>query len=324
MENHSLQVNTAPTFHVDVVTTPAPVATDDEVIVKVDWSAVNYKDALAQTEKGGVIRNYPMTPGIDLAGTVSQSQDANFPTGTEVLVTGYGLGVSHPGGYSQWQRVPAAWLVKRPTTLSAKEAMIFGTAGFTAALAVRQILAQTTPADPILITGASGGVGSLALAMLAAKGYHQLIAVSRKESARQWLSDLGASQVIPPSDLISERPRPLAKQAYAGIIDTVGGELVSQILPYVAYGGIVALCGNAGGIKLNTTVLPFILRGITLAGIDSVNTPMPLRQEIWQQLAANKQILEKITIDEISLEEVPTIAANLLAGTHSGRTIVKL
>lgn len=324
MENQSLQVNTTPTFHVNVVTATVPVATEGEVIVKVDWSAVNYKDALAQTEKGGVIRNYPMTPGIDLAGTISQSQNSTFPVGTEVLVTGYGLGVSHPGGYSQLQRVPAPWLVKRPANLSAKEAMIFGTAGFTAALAVRQILAKTTVQQPILITGASGGVGSIALALLAAQGYQNLIAVSRKEDARQWLMDLGASQVIEPSVFNSEKPRPLAKQNYVGVIDTVGGDLVAQILPQVSYGGIVALCGNAGGIKLNTTVLPFILRGVTLAGIDSVNTPMPLREAIWQQLADNKQLIEKLTIDEISLAEVPATAASLLAGTHSGRTIVKL
>lgn len=293
------------------------------LLIKVAYSGINYKDALATIEKGGVIRKYPMTPGIDLAGIVVESDDEVYPVGTPVLATGFGLGVSVPGGFSQYQRVPAEWLVKLPANLSQKTAMIYGTAGFTAALAVATIEKRLTKKAPVVITGASGGVGSIALALLAEKGYKNLTAVSRKAEAVPLLTKLGATRVVTPADLALDTPTPLAKQQYSGVIDTVGGELLENLLPQISYGGIAALCGNAGGIKLKTTVLPFILRGITLQGIDSVNVPAADRPAIWAQLASSCTS-QLIQTQEANLAEVPAVIQQLLAGDHTGRTIVKL
>lgn len=320
----ALVVRNEPVFSVAVESIPRPEPGPGEVLLQIQWSAVNYKDALALSEKGGVIRNYPMTPGIDLAGIVVESRDSAFPAGLPVLVTGYGLGVSRPGGLSDFQAVPVDWLVPLPTNLSPREAATIGTAGFTAALAVRAVTAKTTPEQTILVTGASGGVGSFAIALLTQLGYKNITAVSRKPEAVKQLTELGANRVIRPEELLSDQPRPLSKQLFHGVIDTVGGDLLAQILPAVYYGGVAALCGNAGGIKLTTTVLPFILRGITLSGIDSVNVPMTLRRAVWQELADDLHFLQQLSVTEIALADVPATAQTLLAGSHSGRTIVKL
>lgn len=297
---------------------------EGEVLVKVTYSDVNYKDALATKENGGVIRTYPMTPGIDLAGEVVESQSPDFATGDQVLLTGYGLGVSHPGGFSQYQRVPAQWLVKRPESLSAKDSMRYGTAGFTAALAVSELeklnLAKT---DPILVTGASGGVGSISIALLHRLGYTNIVALSQKKDA-QWLLDLGAAEISDPADWQPEKIKALAKQTVAAVIDTVGGSLLSALLPQIRYGGGAFLCGNAGGIKVETTVLPFILRGIRVVGIDSVNVDMALRLPLWQRLATDWYVADQLHTQEITLDELPATLASLLAGTHQGRTIVKV
>lgn len=294
------------------------------VIVKVAYSSLNFKDALATQAKTGVVRSYPLTLGIDLAGTVVTSNDSRFVKGDEVLATGYGLGVSAPGGLSHYQSIPGDWLVPLPAGLSLKESMVYGTAGFTAALAVEKINQNIAKNKQVLVTGASGGVGSIAIALLHKLGYEKIVAVSRKDAATDWLKTIGATEIITPDALIPEKIRPLAKQQFSGIIDTVGGDLLAALLPQLDYEGVAALCGNASGIKLNTTVLPFILRGIKVFGIDSVNQPMPMRQKIWNLLATDWKISSQLKVQEAPLYDVGAITQSLLAGKHEGRSIISM
>lgn len=294
------------------------------VIVKVAYSSLNFKDALATQAKTGVVRSYPLTLGIDLAGTVVTSNDSRFVKGDEVLATGYGLGVSAPGGLSHYQSIPGDWLVPLPAGLSLKESMVYGTAGFTAALAVEKIRQNIAKNKQVLVTGASGGVGSIAIALLHKLGYEKIVAVSRKDAATDWLKTIGATEIITPDALIPEKIRPLAKQQFSGIIDTVGGDLLAALLPQLDYEGVAALCGNASGIKLNTTVLPFILRGIKVFGIDSVNQPMPMRQKIWSLLATDWKITSQLKVQEAPLYDVGAITHSLLAGKHEGRSIISM
>ena len=294
------------------------------VIVKVAYSSLNFKDALATQAKTGVVRSYPLTLGIDLAGNVVTSNDSRFVKGDEVLATGYGLGVSAPGGLSHYQSIPGDWLVPLPAGLSLKESMVYGTAGFTAALAVEKINQNIAKNKQVLVTGASGGVGSIAIALLHKLSYEKIVAVSRKDAATDWLKTIGATEIITPDALIPEKIRPLAKQQFSGIIDTVGGDLLAALLPQLDYEGVAALCGNASGIKLNTTVLPFILRGIKVFGIDSVNQPMPMRQKIWNLLATDWKITSQLKVQEAPLYDVGAITQSLLAGKHEGRSIISM
>lgn len=325
MTNFStFHVMNEPNFTASLTTATLDELPAGDVLVRVDYSDVNYKDALAAKENGGVIRTYPMTPGIDLAGEVVDSQSADFAPGDQVLVTGYGLGVSHPGGYSQFQRVPAEWLVKRSAGFSAKDSMTYGTAGFTAALAVQELEQLHLAKDAaILVTGASGGVGSVSIALLKKLGYTNIVALSRKNDA-QWLLDLGAAKIVSPDDVVPEKVKPLAKQTFAAVIDTVGGPLLAAVLPQIAYGGGAFLCGNAGGIKIETTVLPFILRGIRVIGIDSVNVSHEIRSALWEKLAGEWNVIDQLYTKAITLEDLPETLAALLAGTHQGRTIVEV
>lgn len=325
MTNFStFRVMNEPNFTASLTTATLDELPAGDVLVRVDYSDVNYKDALAAKENGGVIRTYPMTPGIDLAGEVVDSQSADFAPGDQVLVTGYGLGVSHPGGYSQFQRVPAEWLVKRSAGFSAKDSMTYGTAGFTAALAVQELEQLHLAKDAaILVTGASGGVGSVSIALLKKLGYTNIVALSRKNDA-QWLLDLGAAKIVSPDDVVPEKVKPLAKQTFAAVIDTVGGPLLAAVLPQIAYGGGAFLCGNAGGIKIETTVLPFILRGIRVIGIDSVNVSHEIRSALWDKLAGEWNVIDQLYTKAITLEDLPETLAALLAGTHQGRTIVEV
>ena len=325
MTNFStFRVMNEPNFTASLTTATLDELPAGDVLVRVDYSDVNYKDALAAKENGGVIRTYPMTPGIDLAGEVVDSQSADFAPGDQVLVTGYGLGVSHPGGYSQFQRVPAEWLVKRSAGFSAKDSMTYGTAGFTAALAVQELEQLHLAKDAaILVTGASGGVGSVSIALLKKLGYTNIVALSRKNDA-QWLLDLGAAKIISPDDVVPEKVKPLAKQTFAAVIDTVGGPLLAAVLPQIAYGGGAFLCGNAGGIKIETTVLPFILRGIRVIGIDSVNVSHEIRTALLEKLAGEWNVIDQLYTKAITLEDLPETLAALLAGTHQGRTIVEV
>lgn len=296
-----------------------------DVLIKVAYSSVNYKDMLAVQTKGGVIRNYPMIPGIDLSGVVLESADPRFEKGQEVLVTGFAMGMSHTGGFAEIARVPADWVVPLPAGLTLKDAMIFGTAGLTAALSIAALEKHGMSPDAgqaILVTGSTGGVGSIALQILAKAGYKNIHALVRKENQEAVAKELGATTVVQASSL-DENKRPLNKQVYHYILDTVGGDVAASLIPYVYYGGSMSLCGNAGGIKLNTTVLPFILRGVNLLGIDSVNISMAERTQLWAKMAQDWQIAESALYREIALTDLPETIDALKQGQHLGRTIIK-
>lgn len=324
-EYRRLRVLSDETVHTEIETFEKPEISEGEVLIAVRYSSINYKDALATKANTGVLRDYPMTPGIDLAGKILTSNDPDLQPGDSVLVTGYGLGVKQDGGLSQLQVVPAAWCVKIPTGLDEKQVMTFGTAGFTAALAVDALQMHGLTSDSrVLVTGATGGVGSFAIHFLKQIGCKEIIALSRKEDQKDYLTKLGATSVVSPTELFPEKNRPLNKQLTDFVVDTVGGDTLAKVLPFVNYGGCLALCGNAGGIKLTTTVLPFILRGVNLLGIDSVEASMNQRQKLWQKMADEWTLLADISVQEITLEQVPAVADALLAGKHIGRTIVDL
>ena len=299
---------------------------DGEVVIKVHYSSLNYKDMLGAQKNGGVIRSYPMIPGIDLSGTIIESKDSNFFVGQEVLVTGYNLGMSHTGGLSEFARVPSSWIVPLPVHLNAKDAMAYGTAGLTAGLSIKALEnngMKPTENQTILVTGATGGVGSIALQILAKMGYKNLIALVRKEYQIDVAKKLGATDVILVENFDFGK-KPLNKQKFNYILDTVGGELLSNLIPFVSYDGSISMCGNAAGIKLETTVLPFILRGINLLGIDSVNISHEKRVQIWNKLSNEWKISASLLLEEISLEAVPEILSKIKNGAHLGRTIVKI
>ncbi|HLQ40604.1 MAG TPA: acryloyl-CoA reductase, partial [Tetragenococcus sp.] len=248
-----------------------------------------------------------------------------WKVGERVLVTGFGLGVAKDGGFSQIQDVPASWPVALPEDLSAKEAMAFGTAGFTAALCVQALIKQKIASEAsILVTGASGGVASIAIALLKELGFTNITALSAKNEQETYLSALGAQKILKPEELLPEKNRPLAKEKFAAVIDTVGGDMLAAILPFMQYDGCVALCGNAAGNQLNTTVLPFILRNIRLIGIDSVNVKQEKRRAIWEFLAKHKKILNKIQVQEVILTDLDDTIEAILDARHVGRTIVEM
>ncbi|MFK4973035.1 YhdH/YhfP family quinone oxidoreductase [Lactococcus garvieae] len=299
---------------------------DGDVLVKVHYSSLNYKDMLAVQKNGGVIRKYPMIPGIDLCGTIVESNDPAFSIGQEVLVTGYDMGMSHTGGLSEYTRIPSSWVIPLPKNLSLKEAMIYGTAGLTAGLSIDALEEEgmsLNKEQTVLVTGATGGVGSLALQILSKMGYKNLIALVRKEYQIEVAQKLGANDVILLENFEFGK-KPLNKQKFDYILDTVGGELLSNLIPFVSYGGSISMCGNAAGIKLDTTVLPFILRGINLLGIDSVNISREKRVQVWNKLASEWKITDTTLVNEIGLEDVPETIVNIKNGTHLGRTIVKI
>lgn len=320
-----LRVLNDETVHTEIETFEKPEIDAGEVLIAVRYSGINYKDALATKANTGVLRDYPMTPGIDLAGEILTSNDPKFQPGDSVLVTGYGLGVKQDGGLSELQVVPATWCVKIPAGLNEKQAMTFGTAGFTAALAVDALQKLGLTADSrVLVTGATGGVGGFAIHFLKQIGCKEIIALSRKADQKDYLTNLGATSVVSPAEFFPEKNRPLNKQLTDFVVDTVGGDTLANTLPFINYGGSLALCGNAGGIKLTTTVLPFILRGVNLLGIDSVEASMSQRQKLWQKMADEWTLPADISLQEITLEQVPAVADALLTGKHVGRTIVNL
>ncbi|EMM6762539.1 oxidoreductase [Pluralibacter gergoviae] len=295
-----------------------------DVTVDIAWSSLNYKDALAITGKGKIIRNFPMVPGIDFAGTVQSSEDPRFHAGQQVILTGWGVGENHWGGLAQRARVKGDWLVPQPTGLDGRQAMILGTAGFTAMLCVMALAdAGIRPHDgEVVVTGASGGVGSTAVALLHALGY-QVVAVSGRESTHDYLRSLGASRILSRSEFAETRP--LEKQLWAGAVDTVGDKVLAKVLAQMNYGGCVAACGLAGGFALPTTVMPFILRNVRLQGVDSVMTPPARRAEAWRRLA------ELLPADfyqqaatEISLAQAPEFAQRIINNDVQGRTLVKI
>lgn len=296
-----------------------------DVTVDISWSGINYKDALAITGKGKIIRHFPMVPGIDFVGTVRHSDSDRFAVGQPVILTGWGVGENHWGGLAQQARVKSDWLVPLPALLDARKAMILGTAGFTAMLCVMALEdgGITPESGDIIVTGASGGVGSTAVALLAELGY-QVTAVSGRADNTDYLKKLGAKQVLDRSEF-SGSPRPLEKQRWAGAVDTVGDNVLATLLAQMDYNATVAACGLAGGVALPTTVMPFILRNVRLQGVDSVMAPLARRQQAWERLAAilPESFYQQVT-QEIGLEDVPAVAAALLENKVTGRTLVKI
>ena len=294
-----------------------------DVTIDVEYSTVNYKDALALSGKAGVIQTYPLIAGIDLAGTVRDSSNPGFAAGDRVLVNGWGLSQTHHGGYAQRARVGAEWLVKVPEAFSTRDAMAIGTAGYTAMLSVMAL--QHGGVDPargdILVTGANGGVGSIAIAILSGLGYRVVASTGRLDEA-DYLRALGAADVIDRNTL-SEPGRPIAGERWAGVIDSVGSHTLANAIAQTQYRGVVTACGLAQGTDLPTTVLPFILRNVTLAGIDSVNAPQSVRETAWSRLSQELDAAKlKSTITTIGLAEVPAVAASMFAGKVQGRTVV--
>lgn len=296
-------------------------------IIKAVYTGVNYKDALATIKNGGVIRSYPMIPGIDVVGEIIETTDLILKKGDRVVVTGNGLGVTHAGGFSEIVRVPNEWVVKLPETVDDKKAATIGTAGITALQAISQLekIGLSDKNARILVTGATGGVGSIAIAMLKSLGYDNITALSRKKN-EAYLQELGAKVIIGLEEFMPEKIKPLQKQNFDYVIDTIGGESVAAILPQINYGGGIALCGNASGIKFSTTVLPFILRGITMVGIDSVQLSNDVKTTIWNRIGneLDEALLDRISNEEESLENIESVVTSLLEGSHSGRTLIKM
>ncbi|HWE54325.1 MAG TPA: oxidoreductase [Acidimicrobiales bacterium] len=296
----------------------------DGVLINVEWSSVNYKDALASTPDGRVARISPLIPGIDLAGTVAEDAD-DFSAGTRVLAHGYDLGVARFGGFAGQARVPAEWIVELPTGLDAREAMIIGTAGYTAALSVIALLDHgIEPASgQILVTGATGGVGSTAVNLLAGLGF-EVVASTGKADSHEYLRELGAIDVIDRATLGDAVGKPLDKTEWAGAVDCVGGTTLANVLSKIHYGGAVAASGVTGGAQVPTTVMPFILRGVSLLGIDSVQTPIEVRRDVWQRLAGE---MKPDGLDEIGhtieLEDLDTVLTRILDGGATGRYVVR-
>lgn len=295
---------------------------EGDVTVAIEYSSLNYKDGMALTGAGRVVRSYPMVPGIDLAGTVVASESPDFAVGDEVISTGFGVGERYWGGYSERQRVRSEWLVKRPEAMSALTAMSIGTAGFTAMLCVMAVEDGVGPDDgPVLVTGAAGGVGSVAVALLAQLGF-EVTAVTGRPETHDYLAALGASAFLTRAEM-TEKARALETETWAGAVDTVGSSMLAKVLSQMKYAGTVAACGLAGGADLPTTVMPFILRSVRLQGCDSVVTPMPARKAAWDRLSSDlpadllASMTEVVPMSEL-LERGPTI----LAGQVRGRWVV--
>lgn len=297
-----------------------------EVVVRVHYSSLNYKDALSASGHPGVTRNFPHTPGIDAAGEVLRSSEARFQKGDPVIVTSYDLGMNTPGGFGQVIRVPAEWVVPLPEGLSLREAMILGTAGFTAALAAHELLqAGLEPSSgPVLVTGASGGVGSLAVALLAKLGA-EVVASTGKTSAQGFLTSLGTAHVLDREELGQATTKPMLPVRWQGAIDTVGGHTLENIVKSLIPGGAVAACGNVAGADLHLSVFPFILRGVKLLGIDSAQCPVERRRAIWEKLAGpwKPEALER-TATEIGLDGLDGAIEAILKGEIQGRVLVNL
>jgi putative YhdH/YhfP family quinone oxidoreductase len=297
-----------------------------EVTIRVAYSSVNYKDALAATGAGRIVRRFPCVGGIDLAGIVTASLDPRFAKGDAVLATSYDIGVAHHGGYAEVARIPAAWVVKLPQGMTLKEAMTFGTAGFTAGLAVVRMEANgLKPGNgPVIVSGASGGVGSVAIEVLAKLGY-QVVALTGKEQETAYLTGIGAREVMLRQSLDLAKIKPLDKSLWAGAVDNLGGEVLAWMASTMQIGGTLASIGLATSHTLNTTVMPFILRGVSLLGVDSVNCPMSQRAEVWRRLASDMRPtqLERMT-RVIPFEQLPSVFDDFIKSRAKGRTVVDI
>ncbi len=296
-----------------------------EVVIQTHYSSVNYKDALAATGAGKVIRRFPCVGGVDAAGVVVSSSDARFKAGDEVIVTGYGMGVDHDGGFAEYVRAPADWVVPLPQGLTLFEAMAIGTAGFAAALSIHRLEQNDLRPEngKVIVTGATGGVASLAIQMLAQQGYH-VVALTGKGSEHEYLKSLGATEILSRKELVMGT-RPLERARWAGALDAVGGETLAWLTRTMQQNGVIASFGNAGGVELHTTVLPFILRGVRLIGVDSAATAMPLRRQIWQRLSSDLRTKQLEQVAQIvPFNELPLVFPLMLQGKLRGRRVVKI
>lgn len=303
-----------------------PKCEENEIVIKVTYSSLNYKDALSSIGNPGVTRKFPHITGIDVAGTVYESTSSIFKVGEKVLVTGYDMGMNSDGGHAQFVKVPASWVARIPDSISDKEIMTFGTAGLTAALSINELIQNGIKPEngDILVTGATGGVGSIAISILSKLGY-TITAISGKEDKVNFLKEIGSSEIILREEFEKESNKPLLSQKYAAIIDTVGGKILANALKQVKYDGVVTCCGLTSSHELNTNVFPFILRGIRLIGIDSVECKLEKKQAAWEKLASRWKIdnLKNIT-NEITLNEVADAYKLLLSGKAVGRYLVKI
>jgi acrylyl-CoA reductase (NADPH) len=324
---HAFRVhNDAAGYRGGIETTSIAALSEGEVLVKVAYSSVNYKDALAGTGKGKILRHYPLNSGIDAAGVVVASSDPQFKEGDAVLCTGSGLSETRDGGYGEYVRLPSAWTIALPRGLSLRESMILGTAGFTAALALLRMQDnhQSPALGPIAVTGASGGVGTLAIDIFSRAGY-DVHAISGKASHFDFLHTLGATECIDRHQLAFSG-KPMDSARFGGALDNVGGTMLAGLLPLIVPYGNVAICGNAGGIAFDSTVMPFIIRGVSLLGIASAGTPRDQRDQVWQHLASDwkPRHLDEIATREVTLDQLPEVFERMLAGDSFGRTIVRI
>lgn len=314
-------------FSVDIQKLTIDDLPEGEVLIRVQYSGVNYKDSLAAIPNGNIVKSYPFVPGIDLAGVVVASVDPRFKEGDEVIATSYEIGVAHFGGYSEYARIPAQWIVPLPEGLSLKDAMTIGTAGFTAALSVLRLEDNGVKPEKgkVLVAGATGGVGSFAVSILSKLGY-EVEASTGKESESEYLKNIGASTIIPREEIYDGKIRALGKQKWAAAVDPVGGEPLASLLSQIHYGGSVAVSGLTAGANVPTTVFPFILRGVNLLGIDSVYCDMETRLKVWGRLATDFKPanLEEVIQQEVTLKELPQVLPTLLKGQARGRILVKL
>ena len=311
-------------FKSSIKSLPLPELKDGFVLIDVLYSSLNYKDALSASGNKGVTKSYPFTPGIDAVGRIRQSKDNNLKEGDEVIVTGYDLGMNTNGGFGEIIHVPSGWVVPLPDNLSMEEAIAFGTAGITAAASVDAVLSKIdAPELPVVVSGATGGVGSIAVGLLSKLGI-DVTAITGKENSNQFLKDLGAKNIILRDDFCSEKIRPLDKTKFSAGVDTVGGEILSRIISQVNRHGVITCCGNVNSIKLETTVFPFILRGIALQGIDSAESPISYKKYLWDKIASEWQIgYSKSSIKIIKLNELAPEIDKILNGNQKGRVVVK-
>ena len=313
-------------FISDIKQVSIPKCAENEIVIKVTYSSLNYKDALSSVGNPGVTRNFPHITGIDVAGTVYESTSNIFKMGERVLVTGYDMGMNTHGGHAQFVKVPASWVARIPDSISDKEIMTFGTAGLTAALSINELIANGVKPEngPVLVTGATGGVGSIAVSILSKIGFN-VVAISGKKEKIDYLRRIGASEVILRDTFNEESKKPIMNEKYIAVVDTVGGEILANALKYIKYDGVATCCGLTSSHELNTNVFPFILRGIRLIGIDSVECKLEKKQAAWEKLASKWKIntLDSIT-NEITLYEIKDAYKLLLSGKAVGRYVVKI